>query len=155
MVPGPKQKIRRCRGQGAPPAATARFLTFIVLIKDAVGRYVMGYRFSPTTWFLGIRFRSLGLCPAPVPTEPPPRPHHCHLMKPVADVIISENPGPRWNRVTSGKAQVEETQAQRVGVSVTVGPLVIAGTGLCGAVICKFAKLFLHQMVSEDYVYRI
>lgn len=48
-----------------------------------------------------------------------------------------------------------ETQAQDVGFSVTVGSLVLPGTGLCGAVICRFVHLFLHQMVSEDQVYRI
>lgn len=47
-----------------------------------------------------------------------------------------------------------ETQAQDVGISVTVCPLVLPGTGVCGAVICRFVLLFLHQMVSGEQVYR-
>lgn len=82
-----------CLTRGTP-VATARFLTFIVYIKDIVGRYAMRYQFSPTTWFLGIRFRSLGLCPGSTTHgATPPRAQHHNLIKLVADVI-SENPGP-------------------------------------------------------------
>lgn len=65
-------------------------------------------------------------------------------MKPVADVIISENPSPRWNRVTSGTV---ETQAQDAGVSVTVGSSPVCYQGL-DSVGQSFVGLFIYFFIK-------
>lgn len=80
-----------------------------------VGTCVVRRQFSPTMWFLGIRFRSLDSCS---PIESPPGPHHHNLMKLVIDVIVSKNPGPRWNRGYFRQGTVV-TQTQDDHVSVT------------------------------------